>query len=162
MDKSTISITAYGHPINGWDDWYQKAKAIFKTLGYEYNYLGSNIWVDGKIKTVTRSEKKLLNAIQAEDILDSVIMFSLPKDFKSASFDYDILIVRKREFTTLVVNKSDYCKLAEAEVTALFSNYVSNPCIEIYEMDRYEMPLLYASKGNPSSFFTTLKILKQL
>lgn len=160
MDNTTISITAYGQPINGWNDWYQKAMVIFKTLGYEYNYLGSNIWNDGKIKTVTRGEKKLLDAIRDEDILDSVSMFSLPKDFKSASFDYDVLIVRNKEFTTLIVNKSDYDKLSKANIIAFFLDYVNNPKIEIYEMNRYEMPLLYASKANPISFFNTLKILK--
>ena len=48
MDNTTISITVYGRPINDWQMWYQDAKGLFSKLGYDYNYLGANIFATEK------------------------------------------------------------------------------------------------------------------
>lgn len=162
MDNTTISITVYGRPVNDWQMWYQDAKGLFSKLGYDYNYFGANIFADGKIKTVSRSEKKLLAVMGEESNLEAVSMFSLPRNFKSASFSYDVMLVRNQEFITLSLNESDYDKLDETEVVKLFSEYVENPRVEIYELDRYEVPLLYAYKCNSTESFKTLKIRKVL
>ena len=167
MDKETISITIYGQNIENnfkWENWYEDAKKIIKSLGYEYNYVGIRTQKlnSGKVMKLSRNEKKILNEIQGGQEIKYISMFSLPQDFKSASFDYDVMIVRNSKFITLTVNKSDFNKIHEQKLLLLLSQYINNVHGEIYEMDRYESPLIYASRANPTSFFKSLKIIKEI
>lgn len=43
----------------------------------------------------------------------------MPQDFKSASFDYDVMIVRNSRFITLTINKSDFNKIDEQQLLQL-------------------------------------------
>ena len=167
MEKETISITIYGQNIENdfkWEDWYVDAKKIIESLGYDYNYVGIRTQKlnSGKVMKLSRNEKKVLNEIQSGQEIKYISMFSLPQDFQSASFDYDVMIVRNSQFITLTVNKGDFNKIDEQKLLLLFSQYVNNVHGEIYEMDRYESPLIYASKANPTSFFKSLKIIKEI
>jgi len=72
------------------------------------------------------------------------------------------MIVRNSSFITLIVNKDDFNKIDKKNTLQVLSKYVSNGVVEIYEMDRYESPLIYASKANPISSFKTLKIIKDI
>ncbi|SHJ43504.1 hypothetical protein SAMN02745163_01961 [Clostridium cavendishii DSM 21758] len=167
MEKETISITIYGENIDNdfkWEDWYEDAKKIIESLGYDYNYVGIRTQKlnSGKVMKLSRNEKKVLNEIQSGQEIKYISMFSLPEDFQSASFDYDVMIVKNSQFTTLTVNKGDFNKIDEQKLLQLLSKYVDNGHGEIYEMDRYESPLIYASKANPTSFFKTLKIIKEI
>lgn len=111
---------------------------------------------------LSKNEKKVLNEIKSGQEIKYISMFSLPEDFQSASFDYDVMIVRNSQFTTVTVNKGDFNKIDEQKLVQLLSKYVNKGQCEIYEMDRYESPLIYASKANPTSFFKTLKIIKEI
>ena len=167
MEKETISITAYGQNIDNdfkWAEWYEDAKKIIKSLGYEYNYVGirTKKLNSGKVMKLDRNEKKVLNEIQNGEEINYISLFSLPQDFKSASFDYDVMIVRNFRFITLIVNKSDFKKIDEEQLLLLLAKYIEGLRVEIYEMDRYESPLIYASKANPASFFKSLNVIKEI
>jgi hypothetical protein len=167
MEKETISITVYGENIDNdfkWEQWYEDAKKIIKLLGYDYNYVGIRTQKlnSRKVMKLNRNEKKVLSEIQSNREIKHISMFSLPQDFQSASFDYDVMIVRNSQFITLTINKSDFNKIDEQQLLLLLSKYINNLHGEIYEMDRYELPLIYASKANPTSFFKTLKIIKEI
>lgn len=167
MEKETISITAYGQNIDNdfkWAEWYEDAKKIIKSLGYEYNYVGirTKKLNSGKVMKLDRNEKKVLNEIQNGEEINYISLFSLPQDFKSASFDYDVMIVRNFRFITLIVNKSDFKKIDEEQLLLLLAKYIEGLRVEIYEMDRYESPLIYALKANPASFFKSLNVIKEI
>ena len=167
MEKETISITAYGQNIDNdfkWAEWYEDAKKIIKSLGYEYNYVSirTKKLNSGKVMKLDRNEKKVLNEIQNGEEINYISLFSLPQDFKSASFDYDVMIVRNFRFITLIVNKSDFKKIDEEQLLLLLAKYIEGVRVEIYEMDRYESPLIYASKANPASFFKSLNVIKEI
>lgn len=167
MEKETISITAYGQNIDNdfkWAEWYEDAKKIIKSLGYEYNYVGirTRKLNSGKVMKLDRNEKKVLNEIQSGEEINHISLFSLPQDFKSASFDYDVMIVRNFRFITLIVNKSDFKKIDEEQLVLLLGKYIEDLRVEIYEMDRYESPLIYASKANPASFFKSLNVIREI
>lgn len=167
MEKETISITAYGQNIDNdfkWAEWYEDAKKIIKSLGYEYNYVGirTRKLNSGKVMKLDRNEKKVLNEIQSGEEINHISLFSLPQDFKSVSFDYDVMIVRNFRFITLIVNKSDFKKIDEEQLVLLLGKYIEDLRVEIYEMDRYESPLIYASKANPASFFKSLNVIREI
>lgn len=167
MEKETVSITVYGennHDDFRWGEWYDDAKSIIESLGYEYNYVGirSQRLKSGKVMKLSRNEKKVNDEIQSGQEIRYISMFSLPQDFQSASFDYNVMIVRNSQFITITINKSDLNRIDEKELIKLLKKYVKNCYGEIYEMDRYESPLIYASKANPVSFFKSLKVIKEI
>lgn len=167
MQKETISITIYGEWFCDdlkWYEWYEDAKKTIELLGYECNYVGTRTSKlnSGKVMKLSGNEKKVLNEIKSGQEIKYISMFSLPEDFKSASFDYNVMIVRNSSFITLIVNKDDFNKIDKKNTLQRLSKYVSNGIVEIYEMDRYESPLIYASKANPISSFKTLKIIKDI
>lgn len=167
MEKETISIAIYGDKVGGdfkWEEWYEDAKHIIELLGYDYNYVGIKTQKlnSGKVMKLSRNKKKILNEIESGQEIKYISMFSLPEDFQSASFDYDVMIARNSQFMILTVNKGDFNKIDEQKLLQLLIKYVNNGHGEIYEMDRYESPLIYASKANPTSFFKSLKIIKEM
>jgi predicted HNH restriction endonuclease len=167
MEKETISITVYGQNSDDdfkWEEWYEDAKKIIEALGYNYNYVGIKTQKlnSGKVMKLSRNGKKVLNEIQSGQEIEHISMFSLPEDFKSASFDYNVMIVRNSQFITVTINKGDFNKIDKQRLLLLLSKYFNNLHGEIYEMDRYESPLIYASKANPTSFFKSLKIIDEI
>lgn len=166
-DETLTSITLYGEVEDGrnkWLDWYESAKKIVKSLGYEPNYFSveSSTLKSGEVMALGKNEKKLLKAIEAGDKIKWIAVYSLPLDYSSASFDYDALLVRSMEYVTLITNISDFKNTDEEMLLNSLKEHIGIENGEIYEMDRDECPLIYASKANPSSAFNTLKVIKTL
>ncbi len=86
----------------------------------------------------------------------SFLSYSLPNDYKSASFDYNVLSVRRDDYISLILKLSDYSKIVEENII----KYIEFENGSIYQMDRMEMPLIYAAKAKPIDPFKTLKIYK--
>lgn len=163
MENKTFSITAYGKLKDNnfkWNEWYEDAKQFILSTGYVYNYVGidSKSMKSGKIMNAKKYERKVLDAFQNNEQIKHISLFSLPIDYESASFDYDIMLVRNDEFISLIMNKSDYSKEILEQFTFHFKKYFESAIVELYEMDRYESPLLYAAKVNELSSFQTLNI----
>jgi hypothetical protein len=166
-DETLISITLYGEIKENrkkWINWYEDAKKIVKSLGYEPNYFSveSSALKFGEVMELEKNEKKLLKAIEAEDKIEWIAVYSLPLDYSSASFDYDVLLARTNEYVTFITNISDFNKINEEFLVSSLKKYILCKEGEIYEMDRDESPLIYASKANPPSSFSTLKVIKKL
>ena len=97
MENTTISITFNGEIDNDnvrWIQWYNDAKKIVKLLGYEPTHVGisGTAFKSGKVLSVSKSEKKILKSLENGDSVYYISLFALPKDYKSASFDYDVLV----------------------------------------------------------------------
>lgn len=161
------SITIYGK-INDesytWKKWYEACKKIINLLGYETNYVSieSKKLNAGKVMKLENAEKKLLLEIANEDEIKWISAYSLPNDFVSAAFDYNVLIVRTNDYISLIIAKEDYEKIHEAKLISLLKEHIDITYGEIYEMNRDECPLIYASKANSASSFGTLKIIKEI
>lgn len=167
MENTTISITFNGEIDNDnvrWIQWYNDAKKIVKLLGYEPTHVGisGTAFKSGKVLSVSKSEKKILKSLENGDSVYYISLFALPKDYKSASFDYDVLAVRDDGYITLVMNKNTFNSEREDEIISILKKYISAYSGEIYEMDRDEVPLFYAAKDNPPYMFKTLKILRAI
>lgn len=166
-DERVKSITLYGEVKSDkdeWLNWYKKAKDIIKLLGYEANYFsieGGSL-KSGKVMRLNRNEKKLFKAINCGDEIKWIAVYSLPLDYGSASFDYDVFLVRNFEYVTLTANISDFKKINEDEMLKLLKEHININNGEIYEMEREDCPFIYASKANSLSSFTTLKIIKTI
>ena len=167
MENETISITFNGEvdSDNGkWMDWYNDAKKIIRLLGYEPTHAGidSTTLKSGKVMMLRKSEKKIINSIENGDKVKYISMFSFPDCYKSASFDYNVLLARDDGYITLIMNKSDYNNIQEEIIINILRKYIDVKSGEVYEMDRNEFALFYAAKDNSASFFKTLKIIKEI
>lgn len=152
MDKKVISITLWGNGIQkeNWLNWYQDIENLMKSLGYKPTHIGiqSKTFCSGKILTVARKKKDILATIAAGENPLSFSCYSLPKDYRTASFDYDFLCVRKEGYISVIVKDVDYDKLNIKSVISRLKDYINYEYGEIYIMSKKEMPLIYAATRN--------------
>ena len=94
----------------------------------------------GIFTAITRSEKPL-----------SFSCYSLPKDYKTASFDYDFLGVRTKQYISVILKEVDYNKLNVKNIISQLKEYIQYEYGEIYRMSKEEMPLIYAATRNTDS-----------
>ncbi|MBR3598959.1 MAG: hypothetical protein IKL53_03685 [Lachnospiraceae bacterium] len=167
MENTTISITFNGTIDNDnsrWMQWYNDAKEIVRLLGYEPTHVGvsGSAFKSGKVLNLSKNEKKICRSIENGDSVQYISLFSLPKDYKSASFDYDVFIARDEGYVTLTMNQSTFAHIQEDELLNMLRKHICVHSGEIYEMDRDEVPLLYAAKDNATNMFNTLRIIKTI
>lgn len=163
MDNLTVSITFNGEiNDNDWGQWYNDAKNIVKLVGYNTTHIGiSGIkFKSEKVLDIRRYEKKIVDSINNGDAINYISLYSLPKNYESASFDYDVFLAREKGYVTLIMNKLDFKCEHEDVLIEILRKHINVNSGEIYEMDRDEVPLLYAAKDNVPETFKSLKILK--
>lgn len=149
MEEKVIAITLWGNGIQKekWLNWYQDVENLMKSLGYKPTHIGiqSKSFCSGKILTVARKKKDILATIAAGENPSSFSCYSLPKDYRTASFDYDFLGVRNEEYISVIVKEVDYKKLNIKNVVSQLKEYINYEYGEIYMMSKEEMPLIYAA-----------------
>lgn len=160
----TVSVTFWGDGLTKgkWLEWYHDIGIIFQELGYQKTHLDiqSESYTNKKIVSVVRKEKQILPILQNGKVT-SMSCFSLPKNYKSASFDYEILAVRQSKYMSIIMNVNDFERVdVNCQISRLIQ-YIDFQSGEIYQMNRSEMPLIYAAKANPINAFQTLKILSK-
>ena len=87
--------------------------------------------------------------------------YSLIKDYKVAMFDFDVMAVRQSEYMSIIFNRSDLVKIDVDNVIFNLTQYMELQCGEVYQMDRKEVPLMYAVSAKPVEPFKSLIILKK-
>ena len=165
MGDKIISITLWGNTAKKgkWIDWYKDTKKIANNMGYELTHIGiqNQSFSDGKIRTVSRMEKKILESIEKGDCPQDFSCFVLPSDFRSASFDYTLLFDRTENDISILISENDYEKFDENELLNTFKQYIDYECGEMYEVSRKEMPLIYAATRR-SDYVKSYKHIKDL
>lgn len=165
MEASTVSITLWGDGLikGNWLDWYHDIGIIFQELGYKRTHIGIDCksYSNRKIVTIKRKEKSILDILQSEDIPKSMSCYSLIKDYKVAMFDYDVMAVRQSQYISIIFNRNDLVKIDIDNVIFMLKQYIEFQCGEVYQMDREEMPLIYAARAKPIKPFRSLIILKK-
>ena len=165
MEEKVISITLWGNGTKKgkWLDWYYENKNLMKDLGYKLTHIGiqSQSFTSGKILTVARKEKEILSKISDGEIPFSFACYSLLKNYKTASFDYEILSVRKEEYISIIIKEVDYDRLNIQDVISMMKKYIDYEYGEIYITSRAEMPLLYAATRNADNI-KSYSLLKKI
>lgn len=166
MDKSTISVTLRGDGLKKkkWIEWYGYICFLFDDLGYPRTHLAitSEKFNSGKIVTVNRSEKKILQMLEDGLLPVGLDLFSLPKDYKSASFDYDVCATRGKDFISVIFNSCDFNRMDVQSLVFNMKQYIEFDNGEIYRMDRNEMPLIYAAQANSLDAYKSLEVMSIL
>ena len=89
-------------------------------------------------------------------------LYSLPNQYKTVTFDYNILVVRQDKYISVIVNKSDFEKLDLTNLIDTLVKYIEFDSGEVYMMNRNEVPLIYASKANAKETFKSLEVLEKI
>lgn len=146
MAVRNVSITMWGSPRGKWTDWYMDIKTLMNQLGHENTHIGimSEHYTSGKILTVARKEKEIVTRITEGEIPSSFSCYALPKDYKVASFDYDIMCERNATYMSVIIKESDYNTANECLIISLMKKYICLEYGEIYSSIVSDMPLLYA------------------
>ncbi len=161
------SILLYGE-INQesqtWERWYESSKKIMSSLGYDSNYasIDSDSKKSGEVTKIDNIEKKILKSINSGDSINWISIYSLPEDFKSAAFDYNMVITRSNTFVSLTINKDRYKSGDEDRLINILKEYIDFNEGEVFELNRDESPLGYILKANSVDFYETLKIVKKI
>lgn len=168
MGDTNTSITLYGkieEDFEMWWEWYIYSKSLTAQLGYKPNYIGviSKTFNSGKVLTISRMESKLKKVIEDEESIKSLCVFSLPKGFVQATFDYHTLITREcgdmPHHITLTFSSKIYKELDIESIIEGMKNFIGFTDGEIYELPTSECPLLYAIKANPIDSYTGLRVI---
>lgn len=102
-----------------------------------------------KSLTVQIGKKKdILASIADGENPSSFSCDSLLKDYRTASFDYDFLCVRKEKYISVIVKEDDYSKFNSESVISKLKDYINYDYGDIYIMSKKEMPLIYAATRN--------------
>lgn len=163
MNEENVSITIWGAPKGKWLDFYADIKGMIDALGYEHTHIGikNGKFSSGKLMTVKRKEKEVLTSINEGDLPLSFSLYSLPKNYKVASFGYDFLCERNDSYISVIVNENDYNVSVEKSIVAILEKYVDLEYGEVYSTAVSEMPLLYAETRDDKNLrtYSRIKIL---
>lgn len=166
MDNLTVSLTMWGKMLNeySWNDWYYDNKKIFSELGLNITHLGviSPRYNSGKVLTVLRKEKEILENLKKGEIPTSFSCYALPHGYRCASFDYELLVVRNEELISIIMLKKYFSEKKIELFIKIIKKYINMERGQIYEMDRNEVPLLYATGLNSPEFYKSLNIYQDL
>lgn len=167
IEKSTISMVLWGNFRNeNWYEWYLDSQNLFSILGYRMTHLGviGDAFRSKGAVTVARKEKAILAALKRGEKPSSFSCFSLPKDFRTVAYDYDVHLVRDvdENFIFLTINFSDFSEEKEKAFLELMGKHFITAEGEIYQMDRSETPLMYAFKEGPLDRYQSLRVLKKI
>ncbi|QKS55506.1 hypothetical protein HUB98_03705 [Paenibacillus barcinonensis] len=171
-ERLTTSIVLYGqiepNDIKQWNDFYLFSKEIITSLNFKPNYIGisGDSFQDSKLRTLVRTEKKLLKSFEKEEYIEALEVYALPQDFTIAAFDYNVYIARSKQvefdhilatFTSEVFKDLDQERLVD-----LLKRFIVFKSGEIFQLSNLESPQIYASKANALTAFKTLSILKEI
>ena len=166
MEELTVSLTLWGKLLNehSWNEWYIDVKKIFEMLELNITHLGidSPRYHSGKVLTVSRKEKEILQSFEEGEFPTSFSCYSLPKDYRTAAFDYNLFILRREDLITIIMKEEYYDADKADSFITIINKYIDMERGQIYEMDINDLPLFYARGANDISFYKTLKVIKNL
>lgn len=162
--SQTISLIFEGE-IAVFDDWgevIEKISHVFEICQSEITHvgIGSDNCTSGKIRVFKK--KNVMTKLAEAKNVNYLTFLSLPPNYSTASFDYDVMLAINIEcdFIAVIMEKSIYKANHKDEIIDTLSQYVKSPYkVEVVELDKAESPILYAGKINPISYFKTLHII---
>lgn len=165
MSQKNIAIVAWKNNKDDfkWIQWYEDIKALSNNIGLPITHMGitSAKFTSGKIVTVNRMEKKMLDSIKSGDSLVSLSCLSLPKDYSIASFDYNAYFISNKAYIAAILKEEFYNPDLEKEILSMLNKCVEYDDGAIFSTSVEEVPLLYIATKDRKNL-STYELLKKI
>ncbi|TQR30405.1 hypothetical protein [Brevibacillus brevis] len=148
-------------------EWYQYFLKFNEKLGYPSTHLGiiGDSFKSGKLTTIKRTEAKLSKVLENGENIKTISIYSLPEEFTQAAFDYNTFICMNQSFNhpfvIVSVPSADFINVNMQELIADLQRFIICTEGKVFELSALESPLIYASKVNDDSDFSSLKIIEK-
>ncbi|WP_026650781.1 hypothetical protein [Butyrivibrio proteoclasticus] len=161
--RITITLWGDGKSKEKWCEWYLDAVEMMQQIGYKCTHIGiySDSYDSGRAYTRGRKEKEIIAKLEAGEKVQSLSCYSLPKDYRSAAFDYYCSCIRSEEYCSVILYEDDYTEENEKLILSTLSKYILPEEGEIFANDRSEVSLLYTEtkdRGNLKTYEFIKKI----
>jgi hypothetical protein len=167
---STTTILLHGEVCTGvdeWLKWYEFTLHEAVNIGFAPNYLG--VTGEGvkssKLSPVKRKDVVLRESIRRGDKITSISIYSLPPNFKTAAFDYELYLSRATNLgcqrIMLTLSTEAFSRIDYEDMIEKLKKHICFVGGQIFEMVG-EDPLIYAIKANSPSSFNSLRVITEL
>lgn len=164
--ERVVGVVLYGDIVekkNMWQNWILYAKSLSNELNYELTHFGILCdCMDSKLKTMNRSEKKLLKVIDDNARIDSISLYSLKKGFTSV-LDSEICLILNSKFNyvSCEIPFEKYNESFGKRILSELGSFIECKNSEIFSMDKNQVAFNYVMKGKGYDIkqYPTLEIL---
>ena len=106
--------------------------------------------------------KKLTEAFDRKDGFRYIDLYSLPKDFRTASFDYHMCAYRHAgECIAVLIDKERFAPAEWSARIEKLKRLMSFREGEIFEFGRREHPIFYLDGDEPASSLETFRMIRK-
>lgn len=167
INETVVGITLKGKLKENfnWLNWLNYCENKILEYNYIPNYIGFKSDTINTKKALQLKRKnnrnRILNSIDNNEEIPYLIVYSLPKNFIQAVFDYYMYIGidTERNQIEMAIEKDLYLKININKTIEELKNFIILEEGEIFEISRKECPFSYSGRLNDVSFYKTLKIL---
>lgn len=170
-DQKAIGIVGYGsyqQLDDFWGKWLDESKSLFSVVGSIPTHIGIKCETinDGKIRTLSRSEKKIREAINRGETISIMSLSALKKGFHTA-LDHEFYVTlyrssyRKVDYLYCEMLREMYNDLIKERILDSMYKFLEVDKGEIFVMDKKYVAANYAHKGKGDDIhqYPTLEIL---
>lgn len=164
--ERVVGIVLYGESKetkNIWKSWLLYAKTISDELNYKLTHISILCdSLDGKLKTLSRSEKRVLEAIENDESIGALSLYALKKGFRSVVDSEICLILNlKRKYAYCEISFDKYNEPLGKRILSDMGNFIECKNSEVFSMERNQVAFNYVMKGKgyDLSKYPTLEVL---
>lgn len=164
--ERVVGIVLYGEIKDTediWKNWISYAKSISIEQNCKLTHFAILCdCMDGKLKTLNRSEKKLLKIINSDERIDAISFSALKKGATSALDDEMCLILNsKYKYAYCEIPFEKYNETLGKRMLSELGSFIDCKNSEIFSMDKKQVAFNYVMKGKgyDISQYPTLEIL---
>lgn len=162
MSDRRLGIIIYGkcRQLNDlWRKWLDEAKNLIIITGFVPTHIGiSSISMkDGKIKTLSRSEKKIKKIISSGEDIKHMSIYSLKKGFHTA-LDSDVWVVLNKNYVYCEIPFEKYEEFLIKKIQEILLGFIELEGGEVFLMDKEQVPFNYVINRGMEKY-STLEIL---
>jgi len=165
MNRSVICFAIWGDGYikEKWYEWYKDMTSIMEKTGHLQTHIGikSKSYMSGKILSVNRKGKEIVSRLSEGEIPENMSCYSLPKDFRTATFDANCACARDKSFVFFEINEIDYCNVNEQLIISLMKKYIAFETGEIYRGMSTDCPMIY-TLTNRKQRFISYELIKKI
>lgn len=164
--ERVVGIVLYGEikeTKDLWKSWLLCAKSISSELDCKLTHISILCnSLNSKLKTLSRSEKRILEAIDNDESIEALSLYALKKGYRSVVGNEMCLILSlKYKYAYCEISYEKYNQSIGKRILGEMGNFVQCKNSEIFSMERNQVAFNYVMKGRgyDVSKYPTLKLL---